>query len=453
MKRNIFNFKLILRFFLTSTLVFLVLFAAPIFLDTVYSAEDKSVESQKNELEFWTINLRPKFDQYFLDKFAEYEDQNKDVKIVWQDLSFYSISQKLKFRISEENAPQIVNLSPQLMTSFLMEDLLFPISTLEDNFQKNYYPHLWESGIYNNQAYAFPWYFSSKVMAYNKEIFSIAGLNPDNPPQSYEDLFQMGERIKEKTGVYAFMPQIKIHQEFLKAGVELFKEVDGRLEPVFNTEKALEIIKDYQRLAENNIVPSDSLSAGFNIALERYIENDLAILITSPQFIKRIEAESDYLKDMTAVAALPSYDSNLVEASLMNLIIPKNADFKEEAADFASFISSAEAQLEFARISGVLPSADIEKAGLYDTDIFQGEDYNNINNLKNTAKLLPSEKAELILYEQLSNSRDFTLIQQNSAQLIKVMEEQFARAFAGKISAEEALYFMEEGCRKILSNE
>ena len=453
MKINLYKLDLISRLFIISLLVFLAIFTKAIFLDEVYSAEESTAQDQKQEIEFWTINLRPKFDQYFLDKFAEYEAKNKDVKIIWEDLSFYSISQKLKFRIAEENAPQLVNLSPQLMTSFLIEDLLFPISNLEEDLQNNYYPNLWGSGNYNNQAYAFPWYFSSKVMAYNREIFSIAGLETDNPPQSYKQLFQAAERIKKKTGVHAFMPQIKIHQEFLKAGIELFAEVDGRLEPVFNTDEALEIIKGYQRLAENDIVPSDSLSAGFNIALERYMENDLVILITSPQFLKRIEAESEYLKDMTAVSAIPSYDNNLIEASLMNLVIPKSADLKKEAADFAAFISSAEAQLEFARISGVLPSADIEKAGLYDTEIIKIEEYNNIDDSNSDNKLLPSKEAELILYEQLAKSRDFTLIQKNSAQLIKVMEEQFARAFAGKISAEEALKFMEVGCRKILEEE
>lgn len=451
MKINLYKSDLISRLLIISLVVFLAIFSEPIFLDTVYSAEESTAEDQKKEIEFWTINLRPKFDPYFLDKFAEYEAKNKDVKIIWHDLSFYSISQKLKFRIAEENAPQLVNLSPQLMTSFLLEDLLYPISNLEEDLQKNYYPNLWESGIYNNQAFAFPWYFSSKVMAYNREILSIAGLEPENPPETYEELFQMAERIKKKTGVHAFMPQVKIHQEFLKAGIKLFAEVEGRLEPVFNTDKALEIIKAYQSLAENDIVPSDSLSTGFNIALERYMENDLAILITSPQFLKRIESESEYLKDMTAVAVLPSYDTNLVEASLMNLVIPKSADLKKETADFAAFISSAEAQLEFARISGVLPSADIEKAGLYNTEIIQREDYNNNNHSNSETKLLPSKEAELILYKQLAKSRDFTLIQQNSAQLIKVMEEQFARAFAGKISAEEALNLMEKGCREILN--
>jgi multiple sugar transport system substrate-binding protein/putative chitobiose transport system substrate-binding protein len=289
-------------------------------------------------------------------------------------------------------------------------------------------------------------------MAYNKEIFAIAGLDPAKPPETYKELYDAAEVIKEKTGVYAFMPRIKIYQEFLKAGITLFEEKEGTLEPAFNTEKALEIIRNYQRLAENDIIPSDSLTANFNIAVERYLENDLAILITAPQFLKRIENDSEYIRDMTGLAPLPTAEAGIFNASLMNLVIPRGAEFKKETAEFAAFITNSKSQLEFSGLTGVLPSAKIDTDSLDTIDRTILNEYNKINYTSSDNNSL-TENARQILMMNLDKTTDLTLLEQKSNDIIKLMDQQFARAFAGKISAEEALELMEIGCIKILNEE
>ncbi|MFW6280590.1 MAG: ABC transporter substrate-binding protein, partial [Halanaerobium sp.] len=64
-----------------------------------------------------------------------------------------------------------------------------------------------------------------------------------------------------------------------------------------------------------------------------------------------------------------------------------------------------------------------------------------------------TENARQILMINLEKTTDLTPLEKNANEIIKVMDQQFARAFAGKISAEEALELMEIGCRKILNEE
>ena len=395
------------------------------------------------EIEFWTINLSPQFDNYFLNKIEEFESENSDIEIKWEDVNFSTINQQLRHRLASGDIPEVVNLSPQLMASLLEEDLLFPISTLDKDYSDQYYPLLWENGKYKDQDYAFPWYLSSKLMIYNQEIFKIAGLDPKRVPKSREELFKTAEIITEKTGVYGLMPQLKIQHELIEAGIELFKEENGQLKAAFNTKKAEKIIKRYQELAAKGVIPKDTLNSGFNIALERYQKNELAILLTPPQFLKAVENESDYLKDVTALSVIPAAEEGLINAALMNLVIPKAASYKKEAAEFANFITSAAAQAEFSRLASVLPSAVIEEAEV------------NPNNLiTETADNRSLEaEAQQILRKQLPRNQDLTLIHPEADSLIKVMEEQFARAFLGKISAEEALNIMESKWNQILAEE
>ena len=411
-------------FFLTLILVFLL---------TINTAAETKIE-------FWTINLSPQYDEYFLEKISEYEAENPNIKIKWEDISFSAIQQQLRQKISEGDSPQVVNLSPQLMSSLVYQDLLYPISNFEKNYDSEYFVNLWESNNYDGEIYAFPWYLSSRIMAYNKEIFKIAGLDPTDFPQSQTEFFETARRIKKASGVYAFMPQRQIHEEFIKAGLDIFELDNDKLKAAFNNDKAVEIVAEYQNLAREGVVPADSLNSSFNIALDRYLKNDLAVLITAPQFLKEIEADSDYLSDMTALAVQPTGEGDLINASLMNLVIPRAAKNKSEAAEFAAFITGAEAQQEFSKLTGLLPSA---KGAINDKFFAENSELEN-------KKLSLNDQARYLLAKELEKMTDMTLIVENSSALTRAMNEQFARAFADKITAQEAVKLMEQRFIEIL---
>lgn len=414
-------------------IIFLLLFSA-------------AVEAEK-EIEFWTISLSPNYDDYFLKKIDEFETKNPNFKVIWEDTNFSSINQQLRYRIAEGNVPEVVNLSPQLMLSLLKDNLLYPISDFKEDYSQDYYPLLWDNGFYEGKYYAFPWYLSSKLMLYNQEIFKIAGIDPTNIIKNQEQLFAVAEEITKKTGVYALMPQLKIQHEFIEAGIDLFEDQNKKEKAAFNTTAAKEIIIRYQNLAEAGVIPKDTLDSGFNVALERYKKNDLAILFAAPQFLDEIEKESSYLKEQTALAVIPTVENGVINSPLMNLVIPQEAAHKEAAAEFAALITSAESQREFSQLSSILSSAvdsrDQSKLKLEKESIITEID--SKSSLKN--------QAQKILTKQLSKSKDLTLIHPKSDKLIKVLDEEFARAFANKITAQEALNNMERKWNQILNEE
>jgi multiple sugar transport system substrate-binding protein/putative chitobiose transport system substrate-binding protein len=331
------------------------------------------------------------------------------------------------------------------MASLLKEDLLYPISDLNQDYSNNYYPLLWDNGFYQGKYYAFPWYVSSKLMVYNQEIFKIADINPEKMINNRDELFEIAEKITKKAGIYALMPQVKIHHEFIEAGIDLFEDENKRRKAAFNTESAEKIITRYQELAEEGVIPKDTLNSGFNVALERYKKNDLAILFAAPQFLDVIENESEYLKEQTAVAVIPTSENGVINSPLMNLVIPKGADYKKEAAEFAYLITSAKSQYEFSQRTSILSSAlnqeeyfELEKKGI---------------TTETTARKSLKNEAQKILREQLSKSKDLTLIHPQADKLIKILDEQFAKAFANKISAKKALDNMEREWNQILDEE
>lgn len=61
-------------------------------------------------------------------------------------------------------------------------------------------------GKVDGKTYGLAYTFSTPILYYNADLFKQAGLNPDNPPKTWDDVKKAGEAIKEKTGKNGFFP-------------------------------------------------------------------------------------------------------------------------------------------------------------------------------------------------------------------------------------------------------
>ncbi len=59
----------------------------------------------------------------------------------------------------------------------------------------SFYPALMENGRFDNKTWGIPFQRSTIVMYYNKDAFREAGLDPENPPQTWEELAEMGKKL------------------------------------------------------------------------------------------------------------------------------------------------------------------------------------------------------------------------------------------------------------------
>ncbi|RAU17202.1 ABC transporter substrate-binding protein [Nitrincola tibetensis] len=59
----------------------------------------------------------------------------------------------------------------------------------------SFYPALMENGIVENQVWGIPFQRSTIVMYYNKDAFRSAGLDPEQPPKSWEEMVEMGQKL------------------------------------------------------------------------------------------------------------------------------------------------------------------------------------------------------------------------------------------------------------------
>jgi len=75
------------------------------------------------------------------------------------------------------------------------------VSTDEERaWLKSFYPSLMENGTSVGKTWGIPFQRSTIVMYYNKDAFKAAGLDPNSPPQNWNELVEKGKKLTKADG-------------------------------------------------------------------------------------------------------------------------------------------------------------------------------------------------------------------------------------------------------------
>ncbi len=78
-----------------------------------------------------------------------------------------------------------------------------------DEYLEDFYPDVLNAHSIDGDVYGMPLYISPYVLYYNKDLFTKAGLDPENPPTTYDEMLVAAEALSKLTDangnkVYAF---------------------------------------------------------------------------------------------------------------------------------------------------------------------------------------------------------------------------------------------------------
>lgn len=136
---------------------------------------------------------------------ADYVAQNPGVKIdaVYAG-SYQDTVAKVLTAARGGNAPQLSVILSVDMFTLLDEDLILPF----DDFVKteadqawldSFYPSFMENSQTGGKTYGIPFQRSTPVLYYNKDAFREAGLDPDMPPATWDQMVEMGKKLVKKS--------------------------------------------------------------------------------------------------------------------------------------------------------------------------------------------------------------------------------------------------------------
>lgn len=165
--------------------------------------ETKKTASGKTEVVFWHAmsgDLEKSLNK-IVDEYNKSQDK-VEVKPVFQG-TYEEAQTKFNTVAGTKDAPAIMQ-TFEVGTKFMIDSgKIQPVQKFID--QDHYDTSQWEKNIssyyqVDGKQYSMPFNSSTPVLVYNKDAFKKAGLDPENPPKTYDELKAAAKKLTEKQG-------------------------------------------------------------------------------------------------------------------------------------------------------------------------------------------------------------------------------------------------------------
>ncbi len=326
-------------------------------------------KNNTDELVFWTLQMND-FAPYMNNVIGEFEKQNPEIKIKWIDVPFSEGEKRTLASVLSDNPPDLINLNPDFTALLAQRGALYEIPE-ESTTQFN--KSIINSLKYNGKLYSLPWYATSAITIYNKEL-----LNGQKIPSTYDEMAEIAPKLK----AYAMLPNITENDTMLR-----ILNKYGVTAENLNSPQSVEVFELFKKLYENDLIPKETITQTHREALEKYMAEQIVFFQAGANFLNMIKENAPSTYEKTDVA--PQFTGKLGQNdfSLMNFVIPLRAKHKGEALKFALFLTNYENQLELAKLTNVLA---VNQKTLDD------DYYKNYNDLMSKARVISAKQLNKI---------------------------------------------------------
>ena len=171
--------------FLSQILILIIILLSFFF---IYNKKD--IKNEK-EIVFWTLQLST-FDKYINNIIANFETENPEYKIKWIDIPYSEGEKRTLAAILTDNPPDLVNLTPDFSLLLAQKNALY---TFEKEDLSQFLPSLIEQLKYDERYFGIPFYATSAVTLYNKNI-------TDKKIKTYDELFNIEKENKLRDSLF-----------------------------------------------------------------------------------------------------------------------------------------------------------------------------------------------------------------------------------------------------------
>ncbi len=271
---------------------------------------------------------------------AEFEKQNPGVRVEVEQLTWATGLEKIQAALASGTQPDVCELGSTWLPRFSYEGVLEDLTPVYEAERDSFL--MWESALWQGRAYGLPWVQGSRVLFVNRELFRRAGLDPDQPPETWDELLNASRRIGELgEGVYGFGQNIGekyvLYKKFMAFawgnGGDVFDE-QGNI--VVNSPAMLEALEFYLKLAPFSLQEKQEV-------LDQYFKTGkLGMQISGAWNVKNYALEAPNLDYGVALVPKPAADrgEHVSFAGAEMLVVFKGSPQKEAAIKLARYLQA-----------------------------------------------------------------------------------------------------------------
>lgn len=315
--------------------------------------------AQQVELDLWTIDDPGEYHYVMADEFME---AHPEIKINVRTVQFEDMVNDLARGVASGDAPDITYIDNPEVALFASRGLLLDLSDYIEASDvvnaEDIFPGPLSSVTYEGGIYGLPRGANTIALYYNADMYRDAGLDPDNPPSTWAELYDAAKALtKPEENVYGLAFSAVATEEGTFQFLPWLQMTGGDYNNV-NTEGAVEALNMWKAFIDEGIASPDTLIRGQWDSTGTFNAGQAAMSISGPWELPRMSSEADF--DFRA-AVLPAPSADAERASALgegDNVILASSDNPDEAFMFLEFLMANMDRVwnEF----GYLPASDVE---------------------------------------------------------------------------------------------
>lgn len=286
---------------------------------------------------------------------SQWEKANPGFKVDVQMIGWAQCQDKVTTLAAAGDPVALAYMGSRVLKQLSQNDLIIPIP-MTDAEKAAYYPHIVDTVTSGGQQWGIPVAFSTKALFWNKDLFEKAGLDPNTPPKTWEELYADAQAIKDKTGIAGFGLAAKtmdntehqfLHFVYTNDGTVL----DSSGKVTLDSPQNLQALEFYKKLV--NVAEEGPTAYEQNDLTQLFSDGKIGMFEQGPWVRNQISKDIKW-----GVAALPTGPDAKGPGTLLitdSLAVFKGTGVEAQAVDLAKLLTNPENQFAYEKGYGLTP--------------------------------------------------------------------------------------------------
>ncbi|MEF2071125.1 sugar ABC transporter substrate-binding protein [Consotaella sp. CSK11QG-6] len=274
----------------------------------------------------------------------EFDEKEPDINVVYREIPFADLMSEAMRAYSVGKAPDIFavdNPDQALLSSHgVLLDLTDMIAGSDVIKVENYFPGPMNSAKWDGRVYGVPKATNTIALFYNKDMFRAKGLDPDKPPQTWDEMLDYARKLTDPAkNVYGIAFSAKASEEgtfqFLP-----FAQMEGATYETLDSEGAVKALSFWKQLVDEKLASPDVLTNSQWSNTASFNSGNVAMDISGPWELDRMVSDAKF---DWGVALLPVPEAGAQRSSAMgdyNWVIFKSTKHPEAAFKALEYFAS-----------------------------------------------------------------------------------------------------------------
>lgn len=301
--------------------------------------------------------------QAFNELLDEFMKENPDITVEYQEAPWGDdIETRLNTGFASGTAPDVINYSLASIGSRVPLGQYESLNAYVEGYEglDDYYESILEAGSVGNDLYGLGYVADARMLVYNTEMFEKAGLDPNAPPTTWEELLDYHKKltIKDENGnVIQTGFGLATNGANLNQWLQIFAAQNGvqnlvdeaTNEILFNTPEAIEAMEFLKQIYDIGLIPWTNG------------QNDQNPLMNGTAAMSILNADTyaaanvGDLEGKLKMAPAFSHKNQATFGGVHFMFMSSESAHKEEAWRLIEFLTSKDSMQKYCEIVGIAP--------------------------------------------------------------------------------------------------